>query len=228
MSHPRAAEIRRLNALSTEEVIRRAGGRLTVVESLEALRLHFADSIAATVAANNAAGKPTALILPYGPVGQYPVLRDRIRRDGISLKTCALFFMDDYADEQGNALDAAHPLRFKGAGEAWLRTIDPQLRPKPENLVFPNEANAAGIAASIERAGGIEVCYGGIGIHGHLAFNEPEPGVRDSGPRLVRLNEFTRTINAIRAGVGGDNQNLPPRACPKRMKQCNAPPPDPL
>ena len=71
MSHPRAAEIRRLNALSTGELMRRAGGRLTVVESLEALHLHFADSIAGTVEAHHAVGRPTALILPYGPVGQY-------------------------------------------------------------------------------------------------------------------------------------------------------------
>ncbi len=220
MSSSRAAEIRRLNALATEELLRQAGGRLTIVDSLDALHRHFADSIAGTVEANNAAGKPTALILPYGPVGQYPLLRERLHRDGASLKACKLFFMDDYADEEGNALDAAHPLSFRGAVASWLRTIDPQLRPKPGNVVFPNEANAGGIAEAIEEAGGIEVCYGGIGIHGHLAFNEPEQGVRDSGPRLVRLNEFTRTINAVRAGVGGDLENFPRRAWTLGMKQC--------
>ena len=200
--------------------MRRAGGRLTVVESLEALHLHFADSIAGTVEANHTVGRPTALILPYGPVGQYPLLRDRMHGGGISMKNCTLFFMDDYADAEGNALDARRPLSFRGAVDSWLQTIDPQLRPKPENVVFPNEANVGGIADSIARAGGIDVCYGGIGIHGHLAFNEPEPGVRDSGPRLVRLNEFTRTINAVRAGVGGDLENFPRQAWTLGMKQC--------
>jgi len=31
---------------------------------------------------------------------------------------------------------------------------------------------------------GIEVCYGGVGIHGHVAFNEPEAGAAHTGPRL--------------------------------------------
>lgn len=220
MQHARAAEIRRLNALSSAETVRQAGGRLTVVANLPALHLHFADSIVRTIEANNARGRPTVLILPYGPVDQYPLLRDRLQRDGVSMQSCRLFFMDDYADAAGNALDSSHPLSFRGAVDSWLETIDPQLRPKRENVVFPNESNCAAIVDSIEAAGGIEVCYGGIGIHGHLAFNEPAPGVRDSGPRLVRLNDFTRTVNAIRAGVGGDLENFPRRAWTLGIEQC--------
>ncbi len=200
--------------------MQQAGRHLTVVESLDALHLHFADSIIRTVEANNAVGRPTALILPYGPVGQYPLLRELMHRRRASMKTCTLFFMDDYADAEGNALDALHPLSFRGAVDSWLRTIDSQLRPKPENIVFPNEENAGGIVDAIEQAGGIEVCYGGIGIHGHLAFNEPEPGIRYSGPRLTPLNEFTHTINAIRAGVGGDLENFPRQAWTLGMEQC--------
>jgi glucosamine-6-phosphate deaminase len=220
MSDSRAADIRRLNALSVDEVVQRAGEHLVVVENLDELHRHFAESIATTVEAINTAGRLSALILPYGPVGQYPVLRDRIERDGVSLEHSRLFFMDDYADQAGKAFDASHPLSFKGAVEAWLETIDPVLRPRRENVIFPNESNAGELAAMIEDAGGIEVCYGGIGIHGHIAFNEPEPGVRNSGPRLVQLNEFTRTINAIREGVGGDLENFPRQAWTLGMRQC--------
>jgi glucosamine-6-phosphate deaminase len=220
MFDSRAADIRRLNALSTDEVVQRAGEHLVVVENLDELHHHFAESIATTVEANNAAGRLSALILPYGPVGQYPVLRDRIQRDAVSLEHCRLFFMDDYADEAGTAFDATHPLSFKGAVETWLETIDPALRPRRENVIFPNESNAGELAAMIEGTGGIEVCYGGIGIHGHIAFNEPEAGVRDSGPRLVQLNEFTRTINAIREGVGGDLEHFPRQAWTLGMRQC--------
>ncbi len=220
MFDARAAEIRRLNALSTDEIVWRAGERLIVVEDLDELHEHFAESIVRTVEANNAAGRATVLILPYGPVGQYPLLRDRIERNRISLEYCRLFFMDDYADDAGKAIDPAHALSFKGAVETWIETIDSELRPRPENVIFPSESNAGKLAAMIDDAGGIEVCYGGIGIHGHIAFNEPELGVRNSGPRLVQLNEFTRTINAIREHVGGDLENFPRRAWTLGMKQC--------
>ena len=75
MSDSRAADIRRMNALSADEVVQRAGEHLVVVENLDELHRHFAESIATTVEANSTAGRLSALILPYGPVGQYPVLR---------------------------------------------------------------------------------------------------------------------------------------------------------
>ena len=72
-----------------------------------------------------------------------------------------------------------------------------------DRLIFPDEKNVDRLAEMIDKVGGIDTCYGGIGLHGHVAFNEPEPGVSDTGPRRVRLNDFTVTINAVRAGVGG-------------------------
>ncbi len=218
----RASEIRRLNRLSFEELCARAGAHLEAVDTIDALHRRFARSIASRAAANNRAGKPTVLILPYGPVAQYPYLRDIANTERISLRETTLFFMDEYADPAGLALAPEHPLSFRG-GVAWLwREIDEELRPAPENIVFPNQANADRIAAMMASAGGVEVCYGGIGIHGHIAFNEPAPGVRDSDVRLVELNDFTVTINAIRAGVGGDLENFPRRAWTLGMRQCLA------
>lgn len=216
----RAEEIRSLNRLGADELIGQAQGRLLVLNSLDELHAHFARSIASTVAANNAAGRPTVLILPYGPTAQYPLLRDVVNRDNISFAHTTLFFMDEYADSSGKPLPPSHPLSFRG-GIDWLwDELCPDLRPRASNIIFPSQTNAGHIDRMIEEAGGIEVCYGGIGIHGHLAFNEPEPGVRDSETRLVRLNDFTVTINAIRSGVGGDLENFPRRAWTLGMKQC--------
>ena len=90
-----------------------------------------------------------------------------------------------------------------------------------EQIIFPTPENIKDLPKMIEDAGGIEVCYGGIGIHGHVAFNEPEPGVRDSDPRILNINEFTRTIDATRhSGVGGNLENFPHRAITMGMKQC--------
>ena len=216
----RAEEIRRLNRLTSAELAGQARERLLVLDNIEELHAHFARSIADTISANNSSGDRTVLILPYGPTGQYPPLLEIINRERISLREATLFFMDEYADDSGNALLSSHPVSFRGQ-IAWLwDAIEPELRPLASNVTFPGQTNAERLARMIEEAGGAEVCYGGIGVHGHVAFNEPEPGVRNSDPRLVRLNEFTRTINAIRAGVGGDLENFPTHAWTLGMKQC--------
>ncbi|MCX7013836.1 MAG: glucosamine-6-phosphate isomerase [Candidatus Sumerlaeota bacterium] len=216
----RAQEIRELLSLSAREMVERAQGKLIVLSDLDAVHRHCAESIFDEIDQNNQAGRPTRLILPVGPVGQYPILLELINRRRLSLKTCHFFFMDEYCDEDGRAIGPDHPLSFRGQMMRDLfNRIDPALNIPAEQLIFPNEKNLSTLAASIKSVGGIDTCYGGIGIHGHVAFNEPEPGVRDSGPRVVNLNDFTITINAIRADVGGNLEGFPRQAVTLGMKQ---------
>lgn len=213
----RAAEILRLNSFGSQCLAALAGRRMHIVDDVKALHASFARSIAAAVRKH---GRSPALILPWGPVGQYPVLARQLAVEGLSLRNCTLFFMDEYAGTDGKAVPADHPLSFRGAAERWLQSLEEALRPLPENVVFPNESNAESIECRIRDLGGIDVCFGGIGIHGHIAFNEPQVGVSRSGVRLVVLNEVTRTINSIRAGVGGDLENFPRLAWTLGMRQC--------
>ena len=81
----RAAEISRLNRLSFEELRERAGAHLEVLDEIDAVHRRFARSIASRVATNNRRGAPTVLILPYGPVGQYPYLRDIVNADHVNI-----------------------------------------------------------------------------------------------------------------------------------------------
>lgn len=216
----RAEEIRSLNRLEPDELVARAGGRLVVLESLDALHGHMACEMAGVIRDNNTAGKSTAMIVPYGPTGQYPILRDLINSQQISLRRTTLFFMDEYADEQGRAVAPSHPCSFRGGIQWFFDALAPELRPDPKNVVFPTEDQIDSIDATIADCGGLDACFGGVGIHGHLAFNEPAPGVRDSGNRFVQLNEFTVTMNAIRSGVGGDLENFPRYALTLGMRQC--------
>ena len=88
------------------------------------------------------------------------------------------------------------------------------------NQVFiPNKENIKLLAKTINKVGGIDVCFGGIGIHGHLAFNEPEQGITREGPRIVDLNDYTITINAIRALIGGNLENFPRHAYTLGMRE---------
>ncbi len=216
----RREEVRRLLRMSTEEMVAKAEGKLVIVDDLDALHQHFAESIAKEIIKNNEAGRPTKLILPVGPTGQYPILKNMINKQGISLKNCFFFFMDEYCDDNGYAIPEDHPLSFKGEMKhLFFNHIKPELNIPLKQLVFPNHLNLHTLKQRIEDAGGIDTCYGGIGIHGHVAFNEPEPNVLDTEPRLVYLNDFTITINAIRAEVGGNLVNFPRKAVTLGMKQ---------
>jgi glucosamine-6-phosphate deaminase len=216
----RKQEIHELQGLSPEQMVERADGRLLVVDSLDALHQHLADEIAGEITANNEAGRPTRLILPVGPTGQYPLLSRMINEKGISLRDCWFFFMDEYCDDDGVAVPPDHPLSFVGEmREIFFPHISPELSIPEKQLFFPDHENVSVLAERIKELGGIDTCYGGIGIHGHLAFNEPEPGVANSDPRIVELNDFTVTMNAIRAHVGGNVESFPRRAITLGMRQ---------
>jgi len=215
----RAEEIRELQRLPPDEMLGKAKGHLIVVENLDALHRHFAQTIFDEIERNNRASRPTRLILPVGPTGQYPLLAEMINQRRLSLARCHFFFMDEYCDESGAAIPPEHPLSFKGHARAeFLNRIDPALNIPAEQLFFPDDKNLDSLAEAIGE-NGVDTCYGGIGIHGHVAFNEPEPGVKHSGPRRVRLNDYTLTINAIRSEVGGNLEGFPRTAITLGMRQ---------
>jgi glucosamine-6-phosphate deaminase len=206
--------------MSAAELRDEAGDRLLVLPDLDSLHRHFADSIAAEIRANNLRGHPTRLILPVGPVGQYPLLAEIVNRERLDLKRCWFFMMDEHCDESGVVLPADHPLSFRRTfDELFTSRVSPELLPPAEQVIFPSQQNLPTLKAQIAAAGGIDTTYGGVGIHGHLAYNEPEPGVRESDPRRVRLNDFTRTINAMRSEIGGNLENYPRYGLTLGMRQ---------
>jgi len=215
----RKNEIHRLLTLSPEEVVEKAGDTLIVCDDVDNLHQQFANDIFKEVQARNERKTITRLILPVGPTGQYPILAKMINEHQLPLKSCTFFFMDEYADEDEKAFPVEHPLSFKKiVNELFLDTIDENLLPDPSRIHFPDENNIENLAGLIKTRG-IDTCYGGIGIHGHIAFNEPSSGVVHSNPHLVQLNDFTVTINAIRAEIGGNLETFPKLAYTIGMRQ---------
>ena len=216
----RRDEVRRLLRMTTAEMRAQAGDHLRIMPDLDALHRHFAESIATEIRIHNERGLPTKLILPVGPVGQYPLLAEIVNRDRISLKQCWFFMMDEHCDDDGVELPDDHPLSFRRAlHEQFVRHVAPELMVPPDQLIFPGHRNVHTLKEQIAALGGIDTTYGGIGIHGHIAYNEPEPNVRESDPRLVGLNDFTRTINAMRAEIGGNLENYPRHGLTLGMRQ---------
>jgi glucosamine-6-phosphate deaminase len=91
----------------------------------------------------------------------------------------------------------------------------------PDNQIhFPDPRHLDRIGQRIAEVGGIDTCYGGIGYHGHLAFNEPPISrwcklapaeFRASVTRIVALPPETVVMNSIRS-TGGNPAALPPMA----------------
>ena len=212
----RRVEIHELLRLSPEEVRQRAGEHLIVCRDIHALHQRMAEDICNEIITLNAQSKPTRLIIPVGPTGQYPILVKLLTERRVSLENCWFFFMDEYCDANGKAVDTTHPLSFKRIAHGLF--LD-QVNVNQDQVFFPNENNIDHLPKIITKIGGLDTCYGGIGIHGHIAFNEPEAGISQMGARKVRLNDFTVTINAIRSHVGGNLEGVPRYAYTLGMKE---------
>jgi glucosamine-6-phosphate deaminase len=126
--------------------------------------------------------------------------------------------VDEYADINGVEIPADHYLSLRGQLYKIFEKIDKELLPNFSKIIFPTAENLSKLKTMIGEKH-IDVTYAGVGIHGHLAFNEPEQGVRDTDPRVTFINDFTVTLGAIRFGIGGDLENFPRRGLTLGMNQ---------
>jgi glucosamine-6-phosphate deaminase len=134
--------------------------------------------MADVLTANNPARRTTCWIVPVGPVGQYAHLARIIEDERLDCSGLTLINMDEFLDEHGSWIDPDHPLSFRGfMRRAFTDVLPLEAEFRPVNLVFPDPTDPGAIASRIADHGGVDVCFGGIGLNGHLAFNEPEPGV---------------------------------------------------
>jgi len=193
----------------------------------EALMYDFARSIADQIRHRNVEGLKTRFILPVGPVAQYPILVDICNRERISWKNVYTFNMDEFLDWQARPIPVSHPMSFEGyiRREIFGR-LDPDLRPAEDHMFFPNALHIDEISRIIERVGGIDCCYGGIGYHGHVAFNEPPLSrwrrisveqLRGSLTRILELGDDSIVVQSIHCS-GGGAALIPPMAVTLGMR----------
>jgi glucosamine-6-phosphate deaminase len=214
--------------ISAEELAKRAGRRLLVLPDRRAVYEDFARSIADTIDANNAAGRPTVLILPVGPLGGYPPLAEVCNQQGVSWRTVHVFNMDEYLDWEGRPISPEHPMSFRGFMEDFYRQLEPDLRPVAAQTHFPDPFDPDAVMREIERLGGVDACYGGVGVHGHLAFNEPPldrwrsftpEEFAKARTRVLPLAPETMVMNCVRT-LGGHFASLPPMCVTLGMAEC--------
>jgi glucosamine-6-phosphate deaminase len=192
-----------------------------LLPGIPALLDDFAHSIADEISTRNARGEPSRLILPVGPVAHYRTLAGITNRERISWRNTYVFTMDEFLDWQGRPIPVDHPLSFQGFMQRELfQRIDEDLRIPPEHCVFPHPFRIDEASDKIRAAGGIDACYGGVGYHGHVAFNEPPISrwnrvsvdeLRRSLTRVLPLGDDSIVVQSIHS-AGGDSSAIPPMA----------------
>jgi glucosamine-6-phosphate deaminase len=193
--------------------------RLTVVEDADALARRMAKDMFHVLWVASSRGESATLIVPVGPVDQFPLLADAINQERESLRDTVVINMDEYLTEDGAWLPIDHPLSFRGfMNRQFYDRLDPELAPPPDYRVFPDPADPGAVGRIIEARGGVDVCFGGIGINGHLAFNEPpEPGeivsTEEFAARPTRVLPLARETRTINAHTVGGSLDVVPRQC---------------
>ena len=201
-------------------------GRIPVrlFPSSEAIFQAMARDMADTIKDHNAKGLKTTFILPVGPVGQYPYFVEMVNQERISLKRCHFLNMDEYLTDSQQWIGMHEPLSFRGAMKRDVfEKIDRQLRIPASQWIFPDPKDLGLIQRTIEQIGKVDVTYGGIGINGHVAFNEAEEHTSAAvfakrETRIITMSPETRTANAI-GSLGGSLDLMPRYAVTIGMRQ---------
>lgn len=153
---------------------------------------HLAADVVTGVIHENPGGPIT---LPTGetPRGMYEELTRRIERGDLDFSSIHFFCLDEYL---GKGIDDAASLT-SWLDEAFLTPAHLH----GDNIHFipstaPNPmAAAAAYDAAIAELGGLKLAVVGLGLNGHIAFNEPGSAI-DSGARIVELTDESREQNA--------------------------------
>ena len=185
--------------------------------------------VLAVIEENNRKGEPTVMVVPYGPLGPYFRLSYLVNKHRISLKNCIFINMDEYLADEKTYISMDDPLSFRGGmNRIFYDVVDEELNVLPQNRIFPDPEHPEQVMEIIEKYGKLDMVFGGVGINGHYAFNEPpEPGESCTNEeflnrptRVLKISRETRTINAY-MNCGADLEAIPQYCITVGMKEMN-------
>lgn len=167
--------------------------RLIIQTDYNGLSQWAADYIVARI--NQAKGKPFVLGLPTGssPLGTYKKLIEQCQAGKVSFANVITFNMDEYV---GIAREHDQSYYYF-MHENFFKHIDI----KPENINMLNgnakdlEAECQAYEEKMKLLGGVDLFLGGVGVDGHIAFNEPGSSLT-SRTRIKTLTHDTIVANS--------------------------------
>ena len=142
-------------------------------------------------------GKQCVLGLATGstPKTLYAELIRLHREEGLSFKNVITFNLDEYYPMKPDVAQSYH--RFMNTCLFAHIDIDPKNIHIPDGTIAKQDINqyAKSYEQAIDDAGGIDIQILGIGLNGHIGFNEPGTS-RNSITRIAKLENSTRLANA--------------------------------
>lgn len=212
--------------VTADELGKGTGVKVTIKGDMASIGQAVAEDMLEEIVGAQKEGRHATLIAPVGPVDQYAILAKMVNKAGISLRDVVFINMDEYLTDDDQWIPAEHPLSFRGyMDRLFYEVLEPSLAPKMENRVFPHPQRCEEIQQLIDTRGGVDATFGGIGINGHMAFNEPPEAdevisteaFAKLPSRVLTLSRETRTINSVT--VGGETAVIPKRAVTVGMKE---------
>ncbi|MDQ7092831.1 glucosamine-6-phosphate isomerase [Desulfosporosinus sp. PR] len=200
--------------LTREELLKDSKIPLRIMPDQGAVFQAMAGEILALIEERNSQGRKTVLICPVGPVGHYPYLVGMINSRRISLKTTWFINMDEYLNETLEWIDEDDPLSFRGfMNKHVYAQINEELIMPEEQRVFPDPKHPEALTRLLTELGGADAVFGGIGITGHVAFNEPEETMSCADylslkTRILAIAPETRAVNSL-DGLNGAVDQMP-------------------
>ena len=162
---------------------------------------YVAEIISVLIREKNAQGKKAVIGLATGstPKSLYAELVRMHNEEGLSFKNVITFNLDQYYPMEADALNSYHYFMRKYLFEQT--DIDPNNYFLPNGMIPKDKIkeHCADYERKIEEAGGIDLQILGIGINGHIGFNEPGSPVY-SKTRLIALDTSTRIANSQEFG----------------------------
>ena len=207
--------------LHADQLSSRSGIPVNILPDTDSIYEAIADVMIKVISAKK--GGKVTMILPVGPVGQYPAFARKVREQRIDCRNLWTFNMDEFLDRNGRTIPQSHPMSFKSVMmKEFYELIPPELRMPKEQMFFPRHDNLDDMDRALdEHAGdGVDLCLAGVGPEGHFAFNE-DPNFRhvevsddqfmSDRTRLVLVNTSTVDMDALVASCG-DRSAVPPFA----------------
>ncbi len=206
--------------LSREELLARTKIPLEIVETDMDIYYDMVREMLTEIRKNNALGKNSVFIVPVGPVFQFRRFARLANMEKLDCSRVYIFNMDEYLTDDGLWIPQDHPLSFRGFmnRDFYALLEGPSVIPESHRF-FPEPGKEQEIWEKIQELGGVDMALGGIGIRGHIAFNEAldETESMDNETfkalptRVLELTKETRTINSV-TGLGGYIDGIP-RLC---------------
>ena len=163
--------------------------------------LFVAKQIAALIKEKKATGKKPVIGLATGssPKTLYAELVRMHKEEGLSFKNVITFNLDQYYPMDKDALQSYHYFMRKNLFEQT--DIDPNNYHLPDGMIPKDKVkeHCLNYEKQIEDAGGLDLQILGIGINGHIGFNEPGSGIYTK-TRLITLDNSTRLANSYEFG----------------------------